>query len=367
MIKVTGIADFILDTYNVVTYNAEEHVGLELPICLLTVEVEANVLRAVHYGQKITVTVLTDSFSPHSVEYELRGYNAVPTSSSQESYYITLQLIKDYQELSKEIKQEYYNDSIPNVLEKLGFIVDEAIPRDTGKQIWIRPNTSAKYFIRQLTTHLFIGEDDCPLTAITNNKRVLLSLKKLMNMKIPKFKFINATDSSKDFITIKFLGKSPTHTLISSLHPASSVQPYTQKMFNKMVYYGYNGKELKTTKDGGVKLENPKSVVQVPKVDTGNTYVDYNRAEVRNKSAWVSFQSDKIFVKVGWELESNMRLDINLLDTVDFYSAKGLEPFSGRWIVTARYLSLEDGIGATHLELSRVGLDYFEKEVRDGG
>jgi hypothetical protein len=349
---------------NLVRVVMAEKMGLKLPIIQVSTLANKNILKYLKVG---TILTLKWEYKKSLVEFDaevvdLKSEDKIDTLD--ESDYLinaTINLLVKKDVFVREVKQWSKEASISSILTDIGFEVEE-IDSSIGVQNWVNPNKSRKYIARQVLTHLYLGEKNCPLSTIMITRSVVTTLEAVLN----KEPYIFSLDPKEGTMLRCRLHKSlDGGSLVKSVFPANTILPVKNRLNNIVKYYNYQGKDITRGVTGSFKADGSVNLTK-PLVDNGNCYDGYYKAIMRNQSAWVSLEAEAIYIELvsnSTNLVPSLRFDIEVLSLLDLRSKREDDKLIGLWVVSERHIMYEPKKGGTTiLKLNRVPEEYFKKE-----
>lgn len=355
-LTVKGVGERVLTNNNLVQLRIEEYAGVRLPIAKMIVNVDSNYLAELRLGQEIILSFETDSIVVDDITFDLIDIAETPTSEKN-LIKITMSLVYKYYSLIKTQKQELYEATAVEVLAQYGFYDETKSTND--KQVYIRANLSEKAFYRQIIQQIYLGEQDCPISTVNLKEKRIKSLNKILNEDEPYIYLTKDATKGAELFTI--ISKGSSSTLTDYLYGADRVDSILKAEDNEVYYLDYKGK---TIEDIEQYSEKTNLYLNPTKNDTCNCHKDYFKALIRNRTAWLALNTEKIIVRLSNE---ELRFDLPLIACAeileDGMNVSDLE-YVGKWVITGKYQALDKSLAATHLELSRIPKDYFRR-VKD--
>jgi len=315
-----------VDGKSVVRIDYNEIIGLMLPMMRLTILTTSIGLSRLTIGQKVTVEVEIEGVV-HYFKMELVDIvskkDPISESERVSTETVTINLLYGLEEWVNTSKIVYYeNKSIYDVLTEEEVKAPDVL-KGIGVQTWIRANTSKKRFIRELVRSTYLGEKDCPVTYIGQDGLVIKSLKDLVSGTS-----VGISDYPTEDLYMGIEGYS-TNFSYSNIHikkdPVYTVHDVVKNIVKR---YDKRGNEISSNPD--------KSIQGFYLKDCGNTYPDYFKAIVRNDTAWLALSTER----VGLRTTNPFRDSLNVLDSVEIKTKNVDERYSGKWLVTEKYITL---------------------------
>lgn len=350
---VKGVGTKVLTNNNLIEMRIEEYAGVRLPIAILDVNTDSKYVSEIRLGLIITIEFESNSKVLDPIEFDLIDYEEVPTTD-KDLIRVRIKLAHKYYELIKTQKQELYEDTAVNVLKIYGF-VDES-KCSNNSQVYIRANLSEKAFYRQLIQQMYLGETDCPISSINLNEKIVKSLKNTLEVEVPYIYL--AKDKVKGAELFTILKRGANSTLTDYLYGSDRVDSILKAEDNEVYYLDYRGREIE---DIEAYSEKTNLYLNPTKNDNCNCHPDYFKALIRNRTAWLALNSEKLIVSLYQE---ELRLDIPMLACAEILE-DGLPEneldYVGKWVITGKYQGLDKYKAMVHLELSRIPIDYFRR------
>ena len=336
-----------------------EYMGLKLPLMLVTVKALDGVLQAITVGQKIEMELKIRGFTyKYKMEIiDLRSIQSVTDPKGVSTLHdLTISAIFNYEELVKSLGIKAYKNSIKKTLESLGVDVGESISDKIGDQTWLRANKSKKYMFRKLITHLFLGEKDCPVSAITQDWIKVRSLQEVM--KKEPLRVANYGISDPKYLQVQVQGLNTSNATLLKKVRSDAVTMVVDKVHNNIKVLDYNGKEI--DKAFGTEFKTDRKIASVNKtfIDCGNCYEDYYKAYIRNKTAWIGLQSESTYLKVPDPFSANFEV----LDTLEIKTIDRGSKFKGTWVVSEVGFTLYPTIKEVkgYVKVDKIPEEYYK-------
>lgn len=369
-INITGISDLVLSNYNFISYRQEEYKGLRLPICVLTVLGNRHTIEGIVLDSLIKVEIESEEGVLNSLEFYLKDYTHAPYMDNLNSV-ISFYMIYKYEEYVNTKKQSSEKGALIDVLTKaqgnlpLTILYPEVITKDKCEQVWVRPNTSLKAFLRSMVSHLYIAEDNAVLSSITIKEGLSLApLKELLDEKTKPDYFLGRhgieaknynKETDPEYLYYEVVQFETDHGLGDHVLGKSKVLTVLNSVTNDTTILDFKGSEVSVDSTGD------SAYLSGAVINNGNCHLNYYKAEARNRTAWVAFDAESILVRI---ITDQLRFDIPILSTVDILASETDEmylPYKGRHIITEKYIGFQAEGGYNYLLLQRPPVDYFKK------
>lgn len=352
-LTVRGVGTKILSNNNLVALRLEEYAGVRLPIAILEVNTDSKFMTEIRLGLTLTLEFESEDKALDSLEFDLIDYEEVPTSD-KDIVRVNLKIVHKYYELIKTQKQELFEDTAVNVLQVYGFVDESKCTNDS--QVYIRANLSEKAFYRQLIQQMYLGETDCPISSINLKEKIVKSLKETLEVEEPYIKLSKDKVAGSELFTI--IKRGANSTLTDYLYGSDRVDSILKAEDNEVYYLDYKGKEIEDIEQYA---EQTNLYLNPTKNDNCNCHPDYFKALIRNRTAWLALNSEKLIVQL---YQKELRLDLPMLCCAEILEdglAENELEYVGKWVVTGKYQGLNKNNAMVHLELSRIPLDYFRR------
>lgn len=355
-ICIKGVENLELINNHIYSLRIEEYSGLRLPIAKVQFQATREYIQYIRLWLEITIEFSNEDEVIKTYTFDLLDYKNQPSSDGK-TVLVEFSLMHKYRELVKTYKQELIEDTSTDILKKYGFDVESNC--EDEPQIYIRPNISEKAFYRQLIQHTYLGLEDCPISTISLNGKKMKSFKDTYEKEEPYIKLAReAVDGTELF---RIIQQEASSTLSDQLFGIDNVNSILKADISEVYYLDYQGSVIEDLS----KYSREHNLVLNQTInDNCNCHPNYYKAQIRNRTGWLALNSERIIIELS---SRELRLDIPLLSIAEILEKEdedNYKEYAGKWLITSKYIGVDENIATTYLQLSRVPKEYF-KRFRD--